>query len=53
VSADHRTLSRRGFLVLTAGTAMAGLPACGNWLTHCHNIYHGEAGMMTVMSYEA
>ncbi|PXY28284.1 multicopper oxidase family protein [Prauserella muralis] len=23
----------------------------GQWLTHCHNIYHSEAGMMTVVSY--
>jgi FtsP/CotA-like multicopper oxidase with cupredoxin domain len=23
----------------------------GQWLTHCHNVYHGEAGMMAVMSY--
>jgi FtsP/CotA-like multicopper oxidase with cupredoxin domain len=23
----------------------------GQWLLHCHNTYHGEAGMMTVMSY--
>jgi FtsP/CotA-like multicopper oxidase with cupredoxin domain len=23
----------------------------GQWLTHCHNIYHGEAGMMTIISY--
>ena len=23
----------------------------GQWLSHCHNIYHGEAGMMTVVSY--
>ncbi|MFF5992379.1 MULTISPECIES: multicopper oxidase family protein [Prauserella] len=23
----------------------------GQWLTHCHNLYHGEAGMMTVVSY--
>jgi FtsP/CotA-like multicopper oxidase with cupredoxin domain len=23
----------------------------GQWLTHCHNVYHGEAGMMTVLSY--
>ena len=23
----------------------------GQWLTHCHNVYHGEAGMMTVVSY--
>lgn len=25
----------------------------GQWLTHCHNVYHGEAGMMTVLSYLA
>ena len=25
----------------------------GQWLTHCHNVYHGEAGMMTVVSYVA
>ncbi|QZE27313.1 multicopper oxidase family protein [Brevibacterium casei] len=24
----------------------------GRWLTHCHNIYHGEAGMMGVIAYE-
>ncbi len=24
----------------------------GRWLSHCHNIYHGEAGMMTVVAYE-
>ncbi|MEC3974397.1 multicopper oxidase family protein [Amycolatopsis sp. H20-H5] len=23
----------------------------GQWLAHCHNVYHGEAGMMTVVSY--
>ncbi|WP_347125481.1 multicopper oxidase family protein [Microbacterium sp. SY138] len=23
----------------------------GRWMTHCHNIYHGEAGMMTVLAY--
>jgi FtsP/CotA-like multicopper oxidase with cupredoxin domain len=23
----------------------------GQWMTHCHNIYHGEAGMMTVLAY--
>ena len=23
----------------------------GRWLVHCHNLYHGELGMMTVMSY--
>lgn len=23
----------------------------GQWMLHCHNIYHGEAGMMTTISY--
>lgn len=23
----------------------------GQWLVHCHNLYHGELGMMTVLSY--
>ncbi|NKQ52880.1 multicopper oxidase family protein [Amycolatopsis sp. K13G38] len=23
----------------------------GQWLAHCHNAYHGEAGMMTIVSY--
>lgn len=23
----------------------------GQWLTHCHNAYHGESSMMTVLSY--
>lgn len=23
----------------------------GQWLIHCHNLYHGEAGMMTDLSY--
>ena len=25
----------------------------GQWATHCHNIYHAEAGMMTTVSYRA
>lgn len=25
----------------------------GQWVTHCHNIYHAEAGMMTTLSYRA
>lgn len=25
----------------------------GLWMTHCHNIYHAEAGMMTLIGYEA
>ncbi|AXT85046.1 copper oxidase [Aeromicrobium sp. A1-2] len=23
----------------------------GSWMTHCHNIYHGEAGMMIALNY--
>lgn len=23
----------------------------GQWMVHCHNVYHGEAGMMAVVSY--
>ncbi|MGP3975014.1 multicopper oxidase family protein [Streptomyces sp. 8N114] len=23
----------------------------GLWMVHCHNVYHGEAGMMTVLGY--
>jgi FtsP/CotA-like multicopper oxidase with cupredoxin domain len=25
----------------------------GEWITHCHNIYHAEAGMMAVLAYRA
>lgn len=24
----------------------------GQWLMHCHNVYHGELGMMTIVSYQ-
>lgn len=24
----------------------------GRWLTHCHNLYHGESGMMATVAYE-
>ncbi|MQS37145.1 multicopper oxidase domain-containing protein, partial [Streptomyces katsurahamanus] len=23
----------------------------GLWMIHCHNVYHAEAGMMTVLGY--
>lgn len=40
-------------MVLPGQTVTADLVADnpGQWLVHCHNIYHGEAGMMTVLSY--
>ena len=25
----------------------------GQWMLHCHNAYHGEAGMMTLMAYQS
>ena len=25
----------------------------GQWLLHCHNTYHAEAGMMALVAYEA
>ena len=25
----------------------------GQWMTHCHNIYHAETGMMTTLSYQS
>lgn len=25
----------------------------GQWLTHCHNIYHAETGMMINLAYQA
>lgn len=25
----------------------------GQWAVHCHNIYHAEAGMMTMFGYRA
>lgn len=24
----------------------------GLWMAHCHNVYHAEAGMMTVLGYQ-
>jgi FtsP/CotA-like multicopper oxidase with cupredoxin domain len=25
----------------------------GQWMLHCHNVYHGEAGMMALVAYRA
>lgn len=40
-------------LVLPGQTVEVDLDANnpGQWMVHCHNLYHGEAGMMTVLSY--
>lgn len=39
--------------VLPGQTVVADLVADnpGQWLVHCHNLYHAEAGMMTTLSY--
>lgn len=41
-------------MVMPGQTVTADLVADnpGQWLAHCHNLYHGEAGMMTVLSYQ-
>lgn len=40
-------------LVLPGHTVEVDLDANnpGQWMVHCHNLYHGEGGMMTVLSY--
>lgn len=40
-------------LVLANQTVEVDLDATnpGQWAVHCHNLYHGEAGMMSVLSY--
>ena len=40
-------------IVLPMRTVEVDLDAAnpGQWMLHCHNAYHGEAGMMTVLSY--
>lgn len=40
-------------IVLPGCTVEVDLDATNHdqWLTHCHNAYRGEAGMMIVMSY--
>lgn len=25
----------------------------GNWMIHCHVLYHAEGGMMTILNYES
>lgn len=40
-------------IVLPLETVVADLEADnpGRWLTHCHNLYHSESGMMAVLDY--
>jgi multicopper oxidase len=40
-------------MVLPLETVVADLDADnpGRWLTHCHNLYHSESGMMAVLDY--
>src|SRR6266508_3634586 len=42
-------------IVLPLETVVADLEADnpGRWLTHCHNLYHSESGMMAVLDYPA
>ena len=41
-----RSCCRRGTLTVYFDADNPGL-----WMLHCHNVYHGEAGMMTVLGY--
>jgi len=42
-------------IVLPNGTLTVDLDADnpGLWMVHCHNVYHSEAGMMTVLGYRS
>ncbi|AII11278.1 multicopper oxidase family protein [Rhodococcus opacus] len=54
VVGDHGAGARKDTtLVLPNQTVEVDLDADnpGQWLVHCHNLYHGEAGMMTTLSY--
>ncbi len=53
VTADGTGARKDTAIVLPMRTVEAELDAAnpGQWMLHCHNAYHGEAGMMTVLSY--
>lgn len=50
---DGRGARKDTLIVLPRETLTVDLVADnpGQWLVHCHNIYHAEAGMMTQLSY--
>ncbi len=52
-SATGRGPRKDTVMVLPGETITADLVADnpGQWLVHCHNVYHGEAGMMTALAY--
>lgn len=55
VGAGDRLGARKDTVIVAPGQTVAVELVAdnpGQWLMHCHNIYHGEAGMMTVMSYQ-
>lgn len=46
--------TRKDTVVVTPGQAVAvdvEAQNPGQWMLHCHNLYHGQAGMMTTLSY--
>ena len=59
---DRRTVLRSGLAVRGAARCSAATPAgaCdfdaanpGQWMTHCHNLYHApQGGMMAMLSYQ-
>lgn len=52
-STDGRGTRKDTVNVLPMGELSIDLQADnpGQWLVHCHNLYHGELGMMSVLSY--
>jgi len=47
---------RKDTMIVLPGQTVAGefdADNPGQWMVHCHNAYHAEAGMMTVLGYEA
>jgi FtsP/CotA-like multicopper oxidase with cupredoxin domain len=42
-------------IVLPNGTLTVDFDADnpGLWMIHCHNVYHSEAGMMTILGYRS
>jgi FtsP/CotA-like multicopper oxidase with cupredoxin domain len=48
---DRRAVLRSGLAVAALAVGAAANP--GQWMTHCHNLYHApQGGMMAMLSYQ-
>ena len=55
VGAGDRLGARKDTVIVAPGQTVAVELAAdnpGQWMMHCHNAYHAEAGMMTVLGYQ-